>query len=48
MKTCCIHQTSVSVSSPMVGEEGTEKEEGVVVVLLEDEDNHKSVYNDER
>jgi len=36
------------VSSPTVGEEGTEKEEGVVVVLLEDEDNHKSVDNDER
>ena len=48
MKMCCIHQTSVSVSSPMVGEEGTEKEEGVVVVLLEDEDNYKSVDNDER
>jgi hypothetical protein len=32
----------------VVGEEGTEKEEGVVVVL-EDEDNHKSVEdNDER
>jgi len=27
--------------------EGTEKEEGVAVVL-EDEDNHKSVDNDER
>jgi len=25
------------VSSPTVGEEGTEKEEGVVVVLLKDE-----------
>jgi len=32
----------------MVGEEGTEKEEGVVVVLLKDEDNRKSVDNDER
>jgi len=32
----------------VVGEEGTEKEEGVVVVL-EAEDNHKSVEdNDER
>jgi len=32
----------------VVGEEGTEKEEGVVVVL-EEEDNHKSVVdNDER
>jgi hypothetical protein len=31
----------------VVGEEGTEKEEEVVVVL-EDEDNHKSVDNDER
>jgi hypothetical protein len=31
----------------VVGEEGTEKEEGVVVVL-EDEDNHKSVDNNER
>jgi len=30
----------------VVGEDRTEKEEGVVV--LEDEDNHKSVDNDER
>jgi len=31
----------------VVGEDRTEKEEGVVV-LLEDKDNHKSVDNDER
>ena len=40
--------TDVDNTAQQLGEEGTEKEEGVVVVL-EDEDNHKSVEdNDER